>query len=427
MGEISGSDTAPSRQGGAPARQTSDQVYSALVVGAAFGLYWLSSFILDARNATTHFGTDTWYYAELAQGNVFYRIPTNEYLDRIVRFHPLTVAMAATWMQILGPLTLWVPPLHLLKAMFAAVGAAGVWAATSAFAAVVPRRYVILFGIIYAISFGVWFFSSIEESKIVSASLSAFYIACYLHLRKGWTTRGAVLLTAILLLACLNEMVAGFLVIIPIVDTLMLRGLDWRHGRWIAAHALAGPIAFVIVEGLIYGQLPAPTNPEGESHFGMLFYYLSENYRDAAMLYSFVVNWLFFNLAAPTANAPRWVPPGFFEPALANYFSSPVSAALAVLFGVMIVVSGAARYRREIADGSAGIVLALMAYTALRGVFFFLFNPAEPLLFSSSVTLALILMIAIPFAASTFPAKRALLGAIAVLLFVTNGAFIIGP
>ena len=138
-------------------------------------------------------------------------------------------------MKIFNPLTLWIAPHHLLKAMFAAVGAVGVWAAMSAFGAVIPRGYAILFGIIYAVSFGVWYFSSIEESKIVTASLSALYIASYLQLRKRWTMRGVVLLTAILLLACLNEMVSGFLIIIPIVDTLMRRGWDWRHGWWIGS------------------------------------------------------------------------------------------------------------------------------------------------------------------------------------------------
>ena len=46
---------------------------------------------------------------------------------------------------------------------------------------------------IYAVSFGVWYFASIEESKIVTATLSALYIAIYLHLRDDWTMRGAVL------------------------------------------------------------------------------------------------------------------------------------------------------------------------------------------------------------------------------------------
>jgi len=437
MTNLSAELKAPSaRLIGSAAQPISNAVLFALVAGVAFGLYWASSFVLEARNATTHFGADTWYFAELAQGNVFARIAGNYFLDRVARFHPTTVVMAAAWMQILSPLTQWVAPLSLLKAMFAAVGAVGVWAAMSAFAAVVPRGYALLFGIIYALSFGVWYFSSIEESKIVTASLSALYIASYLHVRKRWTMRGVVLLTAILLIACLNEMVSGFLVIIPVIDTLVRHGWDWRQGRWIAVHALAGPLAFVIIEGVIYGRLVALSHPEGSSHFSMLLFYIAKNNYSLANLYSFVVNWLFFNIAAPTLDASYAVPAGanykgylykgYFEPALTNYLFSPASAGVAALFGAVIVGSGWLRDRAAISDGAAGIMLGLAAYTLLRAAFFFIFNPYEPLLFSPAVTLAHMLMIAIPLAASTVPARHMLLGGVAALLLITNGAFIIG-
>lgn len=409
-----------------PARVDGDAKHAALLAGAAFALYWLSSFILEARNATLHFGVDTWYYSALADGDVFERIPSTHFLERIVQFHPLTVAMAAAWMEIVSPIVPWVTPLHLLKAMFAAIGALGVWAATSAFSAVLPRGFAPTFGIAYAVSFSIWYFSSIEESKIVTASLSSLYIALYLRLRQCWTARGAVALTVVLLLACLNEIVAGFLVIIPIVDELTRRGFGWPQLRWILLHALAGPLAFLIIEGLIYPLLPAPTNPEGTSHFGMLMFYLARNVRNAEMLYSFVVNWLFFNVAAPTPTAPHWMPPGFFAPRLANYFTSPVSAALVAAFAAMIVVSLLPRYRAGRTEIPGGLLLALMAYTLVRCVFFFLFNPAEPLLFSPSVTLAHMLVLAIPFAASKFHSKRLLLGGFTVLLLLTNGVFVVG-
>src|SRR5262245_17544234 len=221
-----------------------------LVALAAFALYWTSSFLLEARHATIHFGADTWFYTELAQGDVFARLTSNYHLDRIARFHLTTVVLGAGWMKLFAPLAPWIAPQHLLKAMFAAVGALGVWAAMSAFAAALPRRQAALWAIIYASSFSVWYFSSIEESKILTATLSALYIATYLHLRQNWTLRGAVLLTAILLVACLNEVVAAFLVAIPAVDTLVQQGWRWRPIRWIFCHALTAPIALAILEGI---------------------------------------------------------------------------------------------------------------------------------------------------------------------------------
>lgn len=423
--------TQANSQNSESALPASHVVCLALVVGAAFVLYWGSSFILDARKATTHFGADSWYYAELAGGDIIRRVASNYYLDRVARFHPTTVFMAAAWMQVFSPLTQWIAPLYLLKAMFAATGAVGVWAASSAFAAVVPRGYALLFGIVYAVSLGVWYFASIEESKIVTASLSALYIAIYLHVRKTWTVRGVVFLTGILLVACLNEMISGFLVIIPVVDIFMRYGWDWRQGRWIALHALAGPLAFAIIEGVIFGRLVGVSHPEGTSHFGMLIFYISKNYYSLENIYSFVINWLFFNVAAPSRDAAYAVPAwanykGYFEPSLINYFTSPTSVAVAVLFCAVVVASALPRYRAERTGTMAGIIWALAAYVLLRGLFFIVFNPYEPLLFSPAVTLALLLMVAIPFAASKVPAKQALLGVFAALLFIANGAFIIG-
>lgn len=439
-GKVAGVRAPSTHQVAKSAETASSFAHFALVAGAAFVLYWASSFVLEARSATTHFGADSWYFAELAQGNVFARVSSNYFLDRVMRFHPATVVMAAAWMQVLSPITQWVTPLHLLKAMFAAVGAVGVWAALSAFAAVVPRSYATLLGIIYATSFGVWYFASIEESKIITATLSALYIASYLHVRKNWTMRGAAALTAILLIACLNEMVSGFLVIIPVVDTLVQRGWDWRQGRWIAVHALAGPVAFAIIEGVVHGRVVAVTHPEGSSHFGMLIAYISKNFYSFLDLYTFVMSWLFFNIAAPTPDASFGVQPGanykgyvfkgYFEPALSNYIFSPASVGVAALFCVLVVASILPRYRPRCRDDGpnaiSALLCALAAFTVLRGAFFFIFNPREPMLFSPAVTLPHMLMLGIPFVASRLPAKHIWLGVFAVLLIIANGAFIVG-
>jgi hypothetical protein len=429
-----GSLAAPTGQIGSLDRPTTRTVLLGLTVAAAFGVYWLSSFILEASGwpAMTKFSADTGYYSVLAEGQIYHRS---------ARFHPVTVALALAWMKFFDPLTLWIAPVHLLKAMFAAIGALGVAAAMWAFTAVVPRRHVLVCGLIYASSLGVWYFSSIEESKIVTASLSVFYIAVYLHLRDQWTRGEAALLTAILLLACLNEIVAGFLIIIPIVDTLIRRGWDWRHGWWIAVHGLVGPIALAILEFVVKGAfVNGSADPEQASLVSHLLYYLSQNDYSATRLYSFVVNWLFFNIAAPSPTADYWAGfyqsrdawhvqnyyySGEFNPALANYLTSPLSAGVAVLFGVMIVAIVLRRYRPVTLGNSAGIPSALMAYAFVRGAFFMIYLPGEPLVNSASTSLAHLLIVIIPFTASRFPAKQTVLVAFAVLLFLSNGMFFI--
>jgi hypothetical protein len=406
-------------------------VHFASIALAAFALYWLSSHVIASRGAAYLFHADTVMYRLLADADVIARLGGDAWLDRITRFHPVTTGLAVAWMKLLAPLSAWIAPHQLLKAMFAAVGAVGVWAALWALAAVVPRRTVAVWGAIYATSLGVWYFSSIEESKIVTATLTALYIAAYLHLRRRWTPRGAVLLTAILALACLNEIVAGLLVVIPVVDTLMQRGWDWREGRWIVWHGLAAPIALLALEGVVNGHVVAAgADPEGASHLRMLIYYVGQN-TSAAAAYPFLVNWLFFNIAAPTSAAsyvyPEWPEDYFFAPTLAGYLSSPVSAAVIALLAVIVAASLWPRHRAGNASGDAtGLLLALGAFALLRGAFFLVVYPKECLLFASGVTLAHVLIVAMLFAASRLPAKRGLLVAFALLLFINNGRLVIG-
>src|SRR5262245_29520195 len=111
---------------GALAASTTQYTKFALVALSAFGLYWLSSFLLVARGwgALQLFGADTDIYSQLAEKNILEAIGSRFWLDRAARFHPFTIVMAAAWMKALSPFTLWITPQQLLKAMFAAVGSA---------------------------------------------------------------------------------------------------------------------------------------------------------------------------------------------------------------------------------------------------------------------------------------------------------------
>lgn len=422
-------DEQPNLQFASSAEARTDTLYTALVVGAAFVLYVASAYFLELRKGTTHFGADAWYYLALAKGDVLHRITQDYYLDRVARFHPATVLAAAGWMQVFGPLERLVPAAYLLKAMFAAIGALGVWAAMWAYATVASRRAAILFGVVYATSLGVWYFSCIEESKILTASLSTLYVALYLHIRQEPTVRGVGLLAAVLFAACMNEVVSAFLVVVPLIDTVVRYGWDWRKGLWIPIHALVAPLSFLLMEQVMYGRMVGMSHPEGSTHFGMFFSYLARGDHSLGSLYAFVVNWLFFNMAAPSIDALYGVPAGanfkgYFGPSLMSYFTSLTSAGAALLFCVLLAAVVASR--RTVSVGPwHGVLLGLAAYTLVRGVFFFLFNPYEPLLFSPAVTLAHLLLVGIPLAAAKFPAKPLAVGAFAALLFVANGAFIV--
>lgn len=398
---------------------------SLTVAVAAFALYWSSSVALHTANRITHFGADAHVYTAMAQGY---------YAEGLTRFHPVTMGLAAAWLKLLSPLTHWIPTVYILKSMFAAAGAIGVWAAVRAFAALMPLRQASLFGIIYASSLGIWYFSSIEESKIVTATIAALYIATYVKLRQRWTVRGACLLTAWLLLGCLNEIVSGFLVIIPLVDTLVRKGVDWRGGRWIFAHALAGPCALLILELGVSRWLLTPerTNLERASHLDMLISFVSGNEYTATSLMFFLREWLIFSIAAPSADATTGAAPslhfaGTFAPSLLGYFASPLGAGVAVL-GLALLVVCLLPGRQPAGDGGRrALLLALGAYALFRALFFVVMLPHEPLLNASTTTLAHLLILAGLFAASRVPGKTLVLAGFAVLLFAANAAFIIGP
>src|SRR5262249_51969042 len=114
-------------------------------------------------------------------------------------------------------------------------------------------------------------------------------------------------------------------------------------------------------------------------------------------------------------------------PVLWGSLQPPVSVGLAVLLGAILAVSLLPRHRGHMTRDMAGIMLGVLAYALLRGLFFLVVNPGECMLFASAVTLPHMLLIAVPFAVSAYPRRQALLAGVAALLFVANGSFILGP
>ncbi len=396
--------------------------YAWLVV-SAFGLYWLTHLILDGHNGASSFGADSTLYNPIAFGGIVE--------DRLMRFHPLTIHLAIAWAKILRPLSPWVPRQHLFAALFAAIGACGVRAALSAFERLVQRRYILLCGLIYASSLGVWYFSGIAESKILTATLTTSYIAIYLHLRESWRWDGVILLTGVLAAACLNEIVSAFLIIISVVDLTWRRRLDTRAVATLAAHGVVILLAFYIVEVIVPGFLaPSGANLESGSSSRMFWFYAQISDHSLSGLYGYLLNWLCFNIAAPTPHAFAAVPIwpnyfGYFAPSFAGYFGAPAPAGLVVLAAIMALSSLAPRAEAE-RPVSTGLLLSLLAFAALRGAFFFAFNPAEVMLFSSAVTLPVLVGLLAPFLGSRFPAKMPVLAAFAFLLVTNNLRFMLG-
>jgi hypothetical protein len=386
----------------------------------AFAVYWLTAVVLEARGGIAHFGADSDHYKVLAHQWINHRA---------ARFHPTTIVLAVGWMKLFAPLTAWFAPELILKAFFAAIGAVGVWAAAFVFSTLLPRGYAMLATLLYGSSLGIWYFSGIPESKIVTATLSLLYIAAYIQFRDRWTTMRMAVLTVILAVACLNEIVSCFLFAIPAVDVVQRYGLDWRRLMRLVPHAIVVPIVWLFLEIAVNGWIvPESKYHENQSHYDMLIYYLAKNDYSLTSLYGFILNWFFFNIAAPTQAVTLWPQAGgYFAPSFAGYFETPISGLLVVLLVAMVVASLLPRYRAESLGVAGGLLLPLVAFSLIRAVFFFGFNPSEPILFSPSVTLVYWLLLLVPFVLSSVPGKRVLLTVLAALLIATNAGFMIGP
>lgn len=389
-----------------------------LVVGVAFAVYLISALYLGGRGGISYFGADPEYYVVMDR---------HVHHHRATRFHPTTVALGLGWMTLFSPLETWVAPHILLKAMFAAVGAVGVFGAIAAFTVLLPRGYGLLGGILYASSLGVWYFAAIPESKILTATLSALYIAVYVRYRDDWNTPRTIGLNAILAVACLNEIVAGFLIAIPAVDAL-LRGIDWSRVRWIGVQVAIALTALLVLELLVNGWLiPKSGKPDEQSHFALLIHYVTKFKYSLAKFHDFGANWFFFNLVAPTPHALWWPQSGgYFEPSVAAYRASPIAMMAVVIIAMMIVAGSIAAARGASFGAADGLLLPLAAYAIVRAAFFIIFVPDEALLFSPAATLAHWLILLVPFAASRLPAKGLVLSILAICLFVTNAGFILG-
>lgn len=418
MGEIAVSLRGASQSTERHVAGTSALGISTIVFIASFVLYWGTSSVLEAHGTTRRFGSDADLFIGLADGEV---------VDRVLRFHPVTVALSLLWMKLTAVLTNWIPPRVLLLAIYALVGAVGSAAATATFALFMPRRQAFLCGLIYASSLGVWYFSSVPESKIVTASFASLYILAYAHLRMRWSVGGVLVLTSILAVACLNEIVSFFLLAIPVVDTVWRYGLAWRRGVWIFLHALTAPACLAFLELVINGRVASATSdPEGHSHLSMLLHYALESDHSLAKIYEFTLNWLAFNMAAPTATAPIAAEyGGYFEASLTGYIAS---LPMALLPAVLLVMLGAVlwpRTRPQHLGDTAGLLAAVMSYSLVRALFFLMFNPGEGLLFSPAATLPHWMVLLVPFAASRFPGKMVCLSVLLAALLFANGRFML--
>jgi len=394
----------------------------AVLVAASFAIYMRSSFLIVAAQLPASFGADA---------NLYYGIVTGDVSERIAKFHPITIWLAVGWMHLMGPVGVaaQLNPQLILMALFALVGALGIVPAAIAFSTVTERRNAFCLAAIYAFALGIWYFSAIPESKIVTATLASLYVALYMRYRDDAQSTKPFFLYALMAIACLNEIASAALILIPFVDALLMGRLRARLA-FLATNALIIMASLFALEAIINPHFAQETQTlEGENFLSMFRYYASLGDHSIGSLYAFALNWLFFNIAAPAA-ATNFVDPlypgyvGYFAPAFSGYFMRPMSIMLLVPF-LALVALVLIDWKTALPDRNRSLLIALSAYSASRAAFFFMFNPAEALLFSPAATLAHLVICAIVLEKSPSLFKFPLLLSFALLLFASNLDFML--
>ena len=401
-----------------------NSILQVLIVVSAFNFYWQTSYFLLDMDRITYFGAD---------GNVYLKLAQKTIDDQILLFHPFAALLSVVWMKIFTPLTEMLPPEQILSAMFAAIGALGVGAAFSIFKAMMPRVYALPCTMIYAVSLSIWYFSSIDKSKIIEAAFACLYIAIYIQLRKSYTSRLSIYLTITYALACFNSIISALLVLIPVID-IFLRNYRMRDAlrdmRWVFYHVLPAPIVLLLMEAMINSHILGQTDQaKGANHFDLFITFASLADHSIINIYNFVINWFFFSVAAPAPNAlyayPIWPDyHGYWEPELANYFGSLVTVILitsAGLAGVYACFLPKAAKDRE----WSSLLYGLIGFSIARALFFFTFAPPESLLYSPPAVICHLVIFLKAFVSSKFAYKKYMLYFLLATLLVTNIRFIL--
>lgn len=405
----------------------------AVAASFIFVVYLGSAYLLAAEQRDEALGADAGLYRMLAY-------PTFAE-DRVTAFHVVTVLLARAWIGIIAPLVgriapdLWPP--HMLHPLLAAVGAAGVIAAIYVASKFLARRDAILFGVIYGLSLGVWYFSCVPESKGLTAALIAVYLAVYLRFRDDRSMVSGLMLSGIMFAACMNDLTSAALLVIPLFDSVMRGRFDKSACARIGMQLTIGVVGAVVIQQLMVPLLPgngsesAKDWPVESGAVALFLKYFQISDHSPSAFWSFLLNWLFFNIAAPQEHATHalalWPDyKGFFEPSLFGYLTSVTTLGLAGCVASIIYFAAAPTSRGRITSDAAGLMMGLLAFSVVRGVFFFLFNPGEAILFSSSVVLPHLLLFSIPFGTAKISdqLRTLLLSGFAVLLFLANGRFI---
>jgi len=313
--------------------------------------------------------------------------------------HPITAKLMEFYrgfISILLPIT--ITP-FVMKLLFSFFGAINVMIVHSICSMFFSRYRSVLVAVCYGFSLSVWYFSSVPESYVFSATLYSLYFWYFIKHCSDLRLIKVLILLGLLTLALLNDISSVYLLLLPFVYYNKKIITDKKIRSYFLLHVFFIFACCVVIK---INEWPV-----------VEFY---SNMRNDFSVTSFIkddfieplLNLLFFSIGAPSHEvtyAPRMLPyyPGYFQPSVWGYMSQIVTAIFFVFYSGLMII---ALTRVQLIKHNK-FIIPFIIFLFARYLSIIFLNPGEAFLFTMLSTLPLLLVLFCLFDSAQFRYKGA--------------------
>jgi len=311
--------------------------------------------------------------------------------------HPLTTWLIKSYRGLIEGMfhvTASIPAMKFLFSFFGAINIVIVYSICTMF---FNRYRSVLYTACYGFSLSVWYFSSVPESYVISATLYSLYIWYFIKHSSDLRLTQVLISLGILTLALLNDISSVFLLLLPLTYYNKKIITDKKIRRFFLLHVFFFLASWFVIK---FQQWPL-----------VEFY---SNMRNDFSVKSFMINDFmepllnvtFFSIGAPShevSYAPRMLPhyPGYFVPSLWGYMNHIVTAIFFVFYSGFIMI---ALSRIHLIKHNK-FIIPFIIFIIARYVSIIFVNPGEAFLFTILSTLPLLLVLFFLFDMTNFKYK----------------------
>jgi len=331
--------------------------------------------------------------------------------------HPLTGWLITSYRYFINNLLHIAYSTTVAKFLFSFFGAINVMIVYRIFLMFFNRYKSFLFTVCYGFSLSVWYFSSVPESYVISATLYSLYFWYFIKHCSDLRLMKVLILLGILAFAICNDISSVFLLFLPliyfnkeIITNKRIRSYFLLHVFFLVALCIMFKfLGWDVVKFFLIQR-------EG---YGPSSYVLSDFIEP-------FLNVIFFSVGAPsheTSYAPRLLSfnSAFFKPTLLGYMDHIVTAIFFIFYGSLMII---ALSRVQLIKHNK-FIIPFIVFIAARYLSIVFFNPGEAFLFTTLSTLPLLLILFCLFDTAHFRYKGAFELVLFLSMFASNLRFLI--